>query len=74
MDNKDKKTRKKWTAEEVGYLRRSLPHKSVEALARELSRPVSSVKAAAYGLGLLRDEKYPAWKVSRPRRRHTGDR
>jgi hypothetical protein len=59
MDNEDKKPRKKWTAEEVGYLRRNLPHKSVETLAKELSRPVSSVKAAAYGLGLLRDDKYP---------------
>ena len=55
--NKSDRPRKKWTAEEVGYLRRNLPQKSVETLAKELSRPVSSIRAAAYGLGLLRDEK-----------------
>jgi len=56
--NSDKKFRKKWTAEEVGYLRRNFTRKGADSLARELSRPVSSIKAAAYALGLIRDEEY----------------
>jgi len=55
---KDKKSRKRWTAEEVGYLRRNFSHKGLDTLAKELSRPVSSVKVAAYALGLIKDEQY----------------
>jgi hypothetical protein len=53
---KNKKRRKRWTAEEVGYLRRNFSHKGLDTLAKELSRPVSSVKVAAHALGLIRDE------------------
>jgi len=55
---KDKKPRKRWTAEEVGYLRRNFSRKGVDKLAKELSRPASSVKAAACALGLIKGEEY----------------
>jgi len=57
--NGDEKSRKKWTAEEVGYLRRHFSRKGANTLAKELSRPVSSIKAAAYALGLIQKEEYP---------------
>jgi len=55
----NEKPRKKWTAQEIGYLRRNFSRKGATTLARELSRPVSSVKAAAYALGLIKGEEYP---------------
>jgi len=56
MKKAREKPRKRWTAEEVGYLRRNYSRKGAETLARELSRPVTSIKAAASALGLMNGE------------------
>lgn len=55
----NEKPRKKWTSEEIGYLRKNYSRKGADTLARELSRPVTSIKAAAYALGLIPKEEYP---------------
>jgi len=55
--SKCKTRRKRWTADEVRYLRRNFGKKSITIIAQELGRTVSGVRAAVYALRPKRQNK-----------------
>jgi hypothetical protein len=50
--SKHEKPRRRWSAEEIKFLRRNYGKKNITELAKELGRTVSSVGAAVYALRL----------------------
>lgn len=51
-----KSKRKRWSADEISYLRRNYGKKNITELAQELGRTVSSVGAAVYALSLKKNK------------------
>jgi hypothetical protein len=52
VKSKRKARRRRWTAEEIEYLRRNFSKKNISEIAKELGRTVSGVRAAVYALRL----------------------
>ncbi len=52
VKRKRKARRRRWTAEEIEYLRRNFSKKNITEIAQELERTVLGVRAAVYALHL----------------------
>lgn len=47
-----KARRRRWTADEIRYLKRNFSKKNITEIAQELGRTVSGIRVAVYALGL----------------------
>ncbi len=52
VESECKARRRRWTADEIRYLRGNFSKKNISEIAKELGRTVSGVRAAVYALRL----------------------
>ena len=58
MTGNGRKThRKRWTPGEIRYLKKNFSRSSLEDLSQEMKRDLSSIRVAAYALGLVKTKR-----------------